>query len=401
MQKDITKNESISVTVMPILWAISFVHLTNDAVQSIIRAIFPILKQSMHLSFTQIGLIGLTFNITAGLFQPLIGMYTDVRPKPFLLPVSMVFTFSGVVILALAPNFASVLLATSLVGIGSAIFHPEGSRVTFLAAGNKYEFAQSIFQTGGNIGLLLGPLLTVWIFVPLGQFGVIWFSVLILIGIIIQLYVAAWYRRHTPFLRKSIGVIMDNTVRRLSRRQIWLTMTILVSLVFSKQIYIAGIAGFYPFYLIHYHGTSVAEAQWYLFLFLTASVIGTSLGGVMADHLGRRNVIWLSVLGTAPFSILLPFANLFWSAILLALIGLILSLSFSLIVVYGQELLPHHVGMVSGLLFGVAFGCGGIGAAALGYLADASSIQTTMQICAYLPLIGLLTVLLPAEQTGA
>jgi MFS transporter, FSR family, fosmidomycin resistance protein len=390
-------NEYIPVTVLPILWAISFVHLTNDAVQSIIRAIFPILKQSMHLSFTQIGLIGLTFNIAAGLLQPLIGMYTDVRPKPFLLPISTMFTCSGVVILALAPNFASLLLATSLVGIGSAIFHPEGSRVTFLAAGDKYEFAQSIFQTGGNVGLLLGPLLTVWIFVPLGQFGVIWFSVVVLIGIIIQIYVAAWYRRYTPFLRKSIPATVAKTVQRLSRGQIGWAMAILVSLVFSKQIYIAGIAGFYPFYLIHYHGISVAEAQWYLFLFLTASVIGTSLGGVMADHLGRRNVIWLSVLGTAPFSILLPFANLFWSAILLALIGLILSLSFSIIVVYGQELLPNHVGMVSGLLFGVAFGFGGIGAAALGYLADTSSIQTAMQICAYLPLIGLLTVWLPAQ----
>jgi MFS transporter, FSR family, fosmidomycin resistance protein len=385
-------------TLFPILLAISFVHLLNDSVQSVIPAIFPILKQSLHLSFTQIGLIAFTFNITAGLLQPLLGIYTDVRPKPFLLPIGMGFTFIGVVILGLAPTFSLILLAVSLIGMGSAILHPECSRVAFLAAGKQRGLAQSIFQIGGNMGTSLGPLLTILIFVPLGQSGVIWFSVAALVGIVVQLYVASWYSKQTPFSRKSTEVIVDDRVQRLSRRRIWLALAVLVSLVFSKQVYVAGMAGFYSFYLIQYQGISVAAAQFYLFIFMIASVIGTFVGGSLADRLGRRSVIWFSILGPAPFSILLPFADLFWSALLLGLIGLIFSMAFSVIVVYAQELLPHHVGMVSGLFFGVAFGFGGIGAAMLGYLADASSIRTVMQLCAYLPLIGLLTVLLPADQ---
>jgi MFS transporter, FSR family, fosmidomycin resistance protein len=387
-----------SSAVFPILLAISFAHLLNDAVQSVIPAIFPILKQSLHLSFTQIGLIAFTFHITAGLLQPLFGIYTDVRPQPFLLPIGMGFTLLGVVILALAANFLFILLAVSLIGMGSAILHPECSRVAFLAAGKQRGLAQSIFQIGGNIGMSLGPLLTILIFVPLGQWSVIWFSVAALVGIVIQFYVASWSSKQTPLSRKAPEVLVGDRVHRLSRSRIWLALAILVSLVFSKQVYVAGMAGFYSFYLTQSKGISVAAAQLYLFIFAIASVVGIFLGGSLADRLGRKNIIWVSILGSAPFSILLPFANLFWSALLLGLIGLILSMAFSVIVVYAQELLPNRVGMVSGLFFGVAFAFGGIGAALLGYLADVSSIRTVMQVCAYLPLIGLLTVLLPADQ---
>jgi MFS transporter, FSR family, fosmidomycin resistance protein len=397
MQKDIAQHKP-TATIFPILLAISFAHLLNDSVQSVIPASFPILKQSLHLSFTQIGLIAFTFHITGGILQPLIGIYTDIRPKPFLLPVGMGFTLAGVVVFAWAAHFSLILLAVSLIGMGSAVLHPECSRVAFLAAGHQRGFAQSIFQIGGNMGYALGPLFTVWLIVPLGQRGIIWFSVAALVGIVIQLYVAMWYRKHIPLLRKPTAGIVDHTTRRLPRKLIWRALTILVLLVFSKQVYVAGLSGFYSFYLIQYQGMSVAGAQWYLFILLIASVVGTFLGGPLADRLGRRNIIWFSILGPAPFSILLPFANLFWSAILLALIGFILSMAFSVIVVYAQELLPNQVGMVSGLFFGMAFGFGGMGAAILGYLADLSSIRTIMQMCAYLPLIGLLTVWLPADQ---
>jgi len=394
--KVLSKVPSHSTTVYPILFSISIVHLLNDSMQSSISALFPILQMSLNLSFTQIGLIAFSMNMTASLLQPLIGMYADARPKPYILPIGVCFSLAGIVSLAIAPTFALILLSVIAVGIGSAIFHPESSRVAYLASGGRRGLAQSIFQVGGNIGSSLGPIMTALIFVPLGQFGVIWFAIAAIIAIIIQYKVAGWYSEQNIAARKiPKPQIQINT--SLSRNKVLFALGILIMLVLSKNVYIASITSFYSFYLIGDYGVSVQNAQLFVFAFLAAAAVGTFIGGPLADRYGRRNIIWLSILGTAPFSLLIPYANLFWSAVLCICAGFVLSSAFSIIVVYAQELLPGKVGLVSGLFFGLAFGLGGLGAAVLGVIADATSIAFIMKLCAFLPLIGLLTMFLPKD----
>ncbi len=355
----IAKASSVSTTVYPVLIAISVVHLLNDTMQSTISALFPILKESLSLSFTQIGFIVFAMNITAALLQPAIGLYSDYRPKPYILPIGVCFTLAGVVSLALATGYIYILLAVISVGIGSAIFHPESSKVAYLASGGKRGLAQSIFQVGGNIGSSLGPILTALVFVPLGQFGVIWFAFAAITGIVIQFFVAQWYSGYTRLPRKSTKSNLS-AAGGLSRRQIGIAMTVLIALTCSKNVYMAGMASYYSFFLIGNFGITVGHAQLYIFAFLAGSAAGTFIGGPLADRYGRRNIIWLSILGTAPFSIFLPYSNLFWSCVLVICAGFVLSSAFSIIVVYAQELLPGKVGMISGLFFGLAFGLGGL-----------------------------------------
>ncbi|MFC3767508.1 MFS transporter [Paenibacillus sp. GCM10012303] len=391
----------VSKTVFPILFAISIVHLLNDTMQSTVSALFPILKESLSLSYSQIGWIAFAMNITASILQPIVGSYADIRPRPYILPAGVVFTLAGIVSLAMAPNFTTILLAVILMGIGSAIFHPESSRVAYLAAGGKRGLAQSIFQVGGNIGSSLGPIMTAVLFVPLGQFGVIWFAFAALAGIAIQYYVAGWYKQIQAAPRPSSKhrASGERSIE-LSRFQVVSAVLILVFLVFSKYVYMSSITSFFSFYLIDGFGVTVEHAQLFLFAFLFAAAAGTFFGGPLADRYGRRNMIWLSIFGTAPFSILLPYADLFWACILVACAGFVLSSAFSIIVVYAQELLPGNVGLVSGLFFGLAFGLGGLGSVVLGWIADATSIAYIMKLCAYLPLLGVLAVFLPKDRKG-
>lgn len=387
-----------AATVYPILFAISIVHLLNDSTQSAIAALYPILKGSLDLSFAQIGMISFAMNITASILQPLIGIYADHKPRPFILPIGVVFTLVGVITLAIAPKFGIVLVAVTAVGIGSAIFHPESSRVAYLAAGARRGLAQSIFQVGGNLGSSLGPIMTALVFVHVGQFGLVWFSFAMIAALIIQLNVARWYRGQNILRRTASRSAANERTHTLTKWQIGSALAILIALVASKNVYISGITSYYSFYLIQDYGVSLRHAQLFLFAFLAASAVGTFLGGPLADRYGRRNIIWLSVLGTAPFSILLPHGNLFWSLLLCMCAGFVLSSAFSIIVVYAQELLPNKVGLVSGMFFGVAFGLGGLGSAVLGSIADVTSIAFIMNLCGFLPLIGILTGLLPKDE---
>lgn len=395
-------SSSATATVFPILFAISIVHLLNDTMQSTVPALFPILKESLQLSYQQVGLIAFTMNITASVLQPVIGTYADIRPRPYILPIGVMFTLVGIVALALAPNFPLILIAVALMGIGSAIFHPESSRVAYLAAGGRRGLAQSIFQVGGNFGSSLGPIMTAVLFVPLGQFGVIWFTIAAAAGIVIQYFVAGWYSSNLHLRQTSAkrggGV---GRASELSRSRIVWAVAILVFLVFSKNVYMASITSYYSFYLIGSFGLTVEHAQLFLFAFLAAAAAGTFLGGPIADRFGRRNVIMLSIFGTAPFSILMPYADLFWAGVLCACAGFVLSSAFSIIVVYAQELLPGNVGLVSGLFFGLAFGLGGLGSVVLGTIADATSIPYVMKICSYLPLLGALALWLPKDRSAA
>lgn len=383
-------------TVYAILFSISLVHLLNDSIQSVIPAIFPILHDSLQLSFTQIGWIAFTLNVTASLFQPLIGLYTDARPKPYLLPIGVVFSLIGIVVLAYAGTFSHVIMAVILVGLGSSVLHPESSRVAYLAAGPRRGLAQSIFQTGGNIGQALAPVFTALIFVPLGQFGIIWFTFAAVAGIIIQIFVAKWYKG--AIVLRSSAPKSAVVKKQLPKKTVAYALFILIMLLFSKFVYVASMTGFYAFYLIDHYGVTTGKAQLIIFTLLAAGAVGTFMGGPLADKFGRRNMIWFSILGTAPFSLLLPFVSLFWSAVLCACIGFILLSGFSVIVVYAQELLPGKVGTVSGLFFGLAFGLGGIGSAVLGTLADGTSIGFVIRLCAYLPLLGLLAAFLPTDK---
>jgi FSR family fosmidomycin resistance protein-like MFS transporter len=380
-------------TAYKVLGAISFSHLLNDMIQSLILAIYPILKSGFNLSFAQIGLITLVYQLTASLLQPVVGMYTDRRPLPYSLPVGMGFTLCGLLLLAWAPNFPLLLLAAALVGTGSSVFHPESSRVARMASGGKHGLAQSLFQVGGNTGASLGPLLAAWIIVPHGRGSVAWFSLAALLAIVVLLQVGRWYAQHhavrgKPGAKRNIG-------ESLSRSRIAAALVILGVLVFSKYFYMASLSSYYTFYLIHTFGVSVQSAQAHLFAFLAAVAAGALIGGPVGDRIGRKWVIWISILGAAPFTLLLPHANLFWTGILSVVIGLILASAFSAILVYAQELLPGRVGMVSGLFFGFAFGMGGVGAALLGELADARGIDFVYQVCAYLPLIGVIALWLP------
>jgi MFS transporter, FSR family, fosmidomycin resistance protein len=375
-----------------ILGAISFSHLLNDMIQSLILAIYPLLKGGFNLSFGQIGLITLTYQVTASLLQPLVGMVTDRKPMPYSLPVGMGFTLCGLLLLAVAPNFPVLLLAAGLVGTGSSVFHPESSRVARLASGGQHGLAQSLFQVGGNTGSSLGPLLAAWIIVPHGRGSVAWFSLAALLAMVVLMQVGRWYRLHH---------VSRSTVTRhvagemLSRNKVIMCLFILGMLIFSKYFYLASISSYFTFYLIHTFNLSVQSAQVHLFVFLFAVAAGSLIGGPIGDRIGRKWVIWVSILGVAPFTLALPHANLFWTGVLTVVIGLILSSAFSAILVYAQELIPGRVGMVSGLFFGFAFGMGGIGAAVLGRVADAHGIDYVYSLCAYLPLIGVLAIFLP------
>lgn len=376
-----------------VLGAISFSHFLNDMMQSLIVAIYPLLKGDFHLSFAQVGLITLTYQICASILQPVIGLYTDKHPKPYSLSVGMGFTLIGIVTLAFAPNYASVLAAAALIGAGSSIFHPESSRIARLASGGRHGLAQSIFQVGGNAGSATGPLLAAWIVIPHGQASLAWFTLAAMLAIAVLARVGAWYKSqhlHLSGAKSRAAVSIPEPGRRVG----W-PIAVLVVLIFSKFFYTASFSSFYSFYLIEKFNLSVQAAQIYLFVFLFAMALGTLFGGAVGDRIGRKRVIWVSILGAAPFSLLLPFADLTWTVALSFVIGLILSSAFSAIVVFAQELMPGNVGAVSGLFFGFAFGIGGIGAAVLGGLADRHGIEFVYRICAYLPLLGLVAAFLP------
>ncbi|HEY2561703.1 MAG TPA: MFS transporter [Caldimonas sp.] len=376
-----------------VLGALSTSHMVNDMMQSLILAMYPILKGDFHLSFGQIGLITLTYQLTASLLQPLIGLHTDRRPQPYLLPFGMASTLCGLILLAYAPSYAMLLLAAAFVGLGSAIFHPESSRIARLASGGQHGLAQSLFQVGGNTGSALGPLLAAAVIVPLGQRSVAWFGLAPLLAIVLLLQVSRWYAVH--HVGPGPGRVRAAPMAPYSRSVVHFAIGVLLVLIFSKYFYVAGISSFYTFYLIEKFGLSVQSAQMHLFIFLAASAIGTVAGGPIGDRIGRKPVIWVSILGVAPFALLLPHANLFWTTTITIVIGLVLSSAFSAILVCAQELMPGKVGAVSGLFFGFAFGMGGLGAAVLGLLADRTSIDFVYRAIAYLPLLGVVAALLP------
>ncbi len=380
-------------TVFSVLAAISFCHLLNDMVQSLIPAVYPILKTSFHLDFGQIGLITLTYQLTASLLQPFVGLYTDRRPYPYSLPAGMTFTLVGLILLAFAPNFGMLLFAGALVGMGSSVFHPESSRVARLASGGKHGLAQSVFQVGGNTGSALGPLLAAFIVLPRGQHSIAWFSSAALLGIFVLTNVGNWYKKHSRRTDPKVGSLSGQVT--YSRGKITLALSILISLVFSKYFYLASISSYYTFYLISKFHVSVQNSQLFLAVFLGSAAVGTFAGGPIGDRVGRKPVIWWSILGVLPFSLLLPYVSLYWTIALTIIIGLVIASAFTAILVYAQELLPGNVGMISGLFFGFAFGLGGIGAAVLGKIADATDINFVYRICSFLPAIGILTAFLP------
>lgn len=382
----------IKRTAFGILGAISVAHLLNDMIQSLILAIYPLLQDEFSLSFVQIGLITLTFQLTASLLQPIIGHYTDKHPQPWSLPIGMGFTLGGLMLLAMASNFYVVLLAAALVGTGSSVFHPESSRVARMASGGRHGLAQSLFQVGGNFGSALGPLLAALIIAPYGRGNVAWFTFAALLAIVVLLQVSRWYQsQHRAASARTTSVAASP----LPRVKVAFAITILLILIFSKYFYLTSLSSYYTFYLMQKFGLSVQNAQFHLFAFLLAVAAGTVIGGPIGDKVGRKRVIWASILGVAPFTLLLPHASLMWTGVLSVIIGFVLASAFSAILVYAQELMPGRIGMVSGLFFGFAFGMGGLGAAVLGVVADHAGINTVYQICAYLPLLGILTVFLP------
>lgn len=385
-------------TVLPILLALSFSHLLNDTMQSLIPAIYPMVKDSFRLSFAQVGLITLTFQLTASLLQPLVGIYIDRRPKPYALAIGMSFTLIGLVMLSFANHFNMVIFSVGLVGVGSSIFHPEASRLAHAAAGKRRGFAQSLFQVGGNAGSSLGPLLAALIVVPNGQFSVIWFSLAALLAIIVLTTVGNWYKKNTHRIKPKTSSSGDSDDIVLPRKKVIFAISILLVLIFSKYFYLASMTSYYTFYLIDKFQLSVESAQVHLFIFLFSVAAGTFIGGPVGDRIGRKYVIWFSILGVAPFTLLLPYSNLLVTTILTVFIGLILSSAFSAILVYAQELIPGKVGMIAGLFFGLAFGMGGVGSAVLGQLADATSIGFVYKVCAFLPLIGIVAGLLPEAE---
>jgi FSR family fosmidomycin resistance protein-like MFS transporter len=362
--------------------------------QSVIPSIYPLIKTNYHLSFSDIGLVTLTYQLSASLLQPFVGMYTDKKPKPYSLSIGMGFTLLGLVCLALASGFYWILLSVGLIGIGSSIFHPESSRVAHMASGGKRGLAQSIFQLGGNAGSALGPLLAALIVVPFGQGSVMWFSLVALLAIVILFYIGNWYKGVSVSKTKAVKLPTEKH-HSLSPRRVSISLGILIVLIFSKYFYLASITSYYTFFLIDKFHLSVQASQIQLFIFLGAVAAGTMAGGPLGDRFGRKYIIWISILGVAPFTMLLPYANLFWTTILSVFIGLIISSAFSAILVYAQELMPGKVGMIAGLFFGFAFGMGGLGSAILGKLADTTSINYVFHVCAFLPLIGILTAFLP------
>jgi FSR family fosmidomycin resistance protein-like MFS transporter len=378
-----------------VLIAISICHFLNDMMSSLLPAIYPLLKSSFNLNFAQIGLITLTYQTTASLLQPMIGFYTDKRPRPFSLPVGMGATLIGLILLAIAHSFPALLVAAALVGTGSSVFHPESSRVARMASGGQHGLAQSIFQVGGNTGLSFGPLLAAFVVLPRGQTSLAWFSLAALAGMILLTGVSTWAKNNTTSWKKFSAKHDIDKPPDLSTARITGSIAILMALLFSKFVYLASLTSYYTFYLISKFQLSVESAQIHLFVFLGAVAAGTLIGGPVGDRIGRKNVIWCSILGVLPFTLLLPYSNLFWTEILSVVIGLILASAFSVIVVYAQELVPGKVGMISGLCFGFAFGMAGLGAAVLGWLADLTSINFVYLVCSYLPAVGLLAAFLP------
>lgn len=382
---------------MPVLLAISFSHLQNDLIQSLLPAIYPILKENYALDFGQIGMLTLAFQITASLLQPLVGLYTDRRPLPYSLPFGMGATLCGLVLLGVAGHYWSLLAGACLVGVGSSVFHPEASRVARRASGGRFGMAQSVFQVGGNLGSALGPLMAAYVVLPHGQASVTWFSGVALLAMVVLAAVGHWYARHTPTRRGPVGEFK----LVLSRGRTGITLVLLVLLLFSKFFYVASLNTFYTFYVIQTFGVSVQASQLLLFLFLGAFAVGVLAGGPIGDRMGRKRVIWFSILGVLPFTLALPYANLPMTALLTVVIGLVLASASSSILVYAQELLPGRIGLVAGIFFGLAFGLGGLGAAVLGEVVDHTSLRFVYQVCSGLPALGLFAAFLPELRTDA
>jgi FSR family fosmidomycin resistance protein-like MFS transporter len=384
----------VQKTVYSILFSIAFAHLLNDLMQSVIPSTYPILKENFNLSFTQIGLITFVFQLTASILQPFIGFYTDKYPKPYSLVIAMLFTITGLGFLSISTSFWMLLVSVAFVGIGSSIFHPEASRVAYLGSGGKRGLAQSIFQLGGNTGSAIGPLLVALVVAPFGQSNIIWFVTVGILGIIILSRIALWYQNHLN-LRAAKKIVTEDLAVPLSKRKINLSIAVLLLLIFSKFFYMASMSSYFTFYLMHKFGLTIQESQFHLFIFLASVAAGTLIGGPLGDRFGRKYIIWISILGAAPFTLLLPYANLFWTGTLSVIIGIIIASAFSAILVFAQELMPGKVGMISGLFFGFAFGMGGLGSAILGYVADQTSIEYVYKLSSFLPLIGVFTYFLP------
>jgi len=382
-------------TAFSVLLALGLSHMLNDTLQTLIAAIYPLIKQSLTLSFSQIGLITLVFQFSSSVFQPVVGWYTDKKPQPYSLPVGMTSTLCGLFLLAFSNSLGMVLISVTLIGIGSSIFHPEASRLAYLASGGRPGLAQSIFQVGGNLGGSLGPLLAALVIAPFGQRNVAWFTVVALLCIGVMFPISRWYKRNLYFLRQRAANKVKEVNARLSHRKIIFSLCILLILIFSKYVYLASINSYYTFYLIHKFGISVQASQFYLFAFLFSVAVGTLVGGPIGDKVGRKYVIWVSILGAAPFTLVMPYMGLMGTCVMSIFIGLIISSAFSAILVYAQELLPGKVGMIAGLFFGLAFGIAGIASAVLGNIADDRGIEYMYHVCSWLPLIGIVTGFLP------